>query len=587
MLSHAGRLVLINSVLVTLPVYFMSFEVIPKGILKKLNSLLAKFFWGKIGQERYMALISWKKVCVPIEKGGLGVKDIQCFGEALFQKVVWTLMSNDRTMWAQVVKAKYYPRIGFWNAKSNSSASPMWKQVNKLKQRFKEDVGWCIGDGQGVSAIAQPWFRGWEAMRQYTHLDAQKKVANLFDFANNHWKIEELQELFNQEQVKAIMEDASKPSVEMAVSDKLVWKHTNSGAYTVKEGYKQLVRNNPISGKIDGALWARIWGWKNVAPKVRVFMWRLLSKALPISQNMHTRINSFSPTCQRCLEENEYEVHCFFFCQGSRAVWFGSQLGVQTQYLPLDIQEAVMQICTRLDDEQVKFFCYTMWELWKERNETVLNKKSFQPKAVLQRVKGWLEPIDNTPHVAIQRRQMRREERFIVSREGWQIIMDGSWDGTQAAGTAHLIYKGGKLMAMGMQSHKLQDPFLTETVALKLAIKHTKELVDTDEAQSFHFFTDCANLVCAIEENEVQNLPSWRASGELLQIAADMSYWGSAAKVIHIQREGVQAAHSLANHARTGSTNYQGVPHNTIWPMLHHSMFLDDQFFQQVQEAPP
>jgi hypothetical protein len=44
-LSSGGRLVLINSVLSSLPMYMMSFFAIPKGVLKRLDYYRSRFFW--------------------------------------------------------------------------------------------------------------------------------------------------------------------------------------------------------------------------------------------------------------------------------------------------------------------------------------------------------------------------------------------------------------------------------------------------------------------------------------------------------------------------------------------------------------
>jgi hypothetical protein len=44
-LSAGGRLVLINSVLSSLPMFMLSFFRIPKGILKKLDYYRSRFFW--------------------------------------------------------------------------------------------------------------------------------------------------------------------------------------------------------------------------------------------------------------------------------------------------------------------------------------------------------------------------------------------------------------------------------------------------------------------------------------------------------------------------------------------------------------
>jgi hypothetical protein len=46
-LSTGGHLTLINSVLSSLPMYMMSFFVIPKGVLKKLYYFRSRFFFAK------------------------------------------------------------------------------------------------------------------------------------------------------------------------------------------------------------------------------------------------------------------------------------------------------------------------------------------------------------------------------------------------------------------------------------------------------------------------------------------------------------------------------------------------------------
>jgi hypothetical protein len=47
-LSSGGRLVLLNSVLSSLPIYMMSFFKIPADVLKKLNAIRSRFFWQEV-----------------------------------------------------------------------------------------------------------------------------------------------------------------------------------------------------------------------------------------------------------------------------------------------------------------------------------------------------------------------------------------------------------------------------------------------------------------------------------------------------------------------------------------------------------
>jgi hypothetical protein len=45
LLSSGGRLVLINSVLSSLPIFMMSFFEVPAGVLQKLDVIRSRFYW--------------------------------------------------------------------------------------------------------------------------------------------------------------------------------------------------------------------------------------------------------------------------------------------------------------------------------------------------------------------------------------------------------------------------------------------------------------------------------------------------------------------------------------------------------------
>ncbi|KAJ4769074.1 RNA-directed DNA polymerase (reverse transcriptase)-related family protein [Rhynchospora pubera] len=365
MLSHAGRLVLIKSVLTSLPVYYMHTVRIPKGLIDQMMSLIAKFFWGKIDKSRYMSFISWKKVCTKIEEGGLGVKDLHKFGEALYLKNVWALMGQESKIWVDICRAKYYPQIGFWGAKNTRGATQLWKEATKVRENLKEDVCWDIFNGKKAPAVSQPWFPGWQIQGNVAKVDSKLTVGDLLDSQSNQWKGGQLVRLFGLQAASQIMNQAKAPDPTLHLDDRLIWKKVKTGRYTVKEGYAWL---KGMEG--DGGIayrnephWQRIAKLKNVVPKVKIFLWRLLSKTLPIAQNMNRRIQSFSPMCQRCQMENEFETHCFFFCPGSRAVWFGGQLMLRVHDLPLDMVQAFTQITSTLDGQGMAIFSYTLWEL--------------------------------------------------------------------------------------------------------------------------------------------------------------------------------------------------------------------------------
>ena len=71
-LSLGGRLVLLKSVLSSIPVYFLSFFKAPSGIISTLDSIFINFFWGGGEDFRKISWIKWDTICLKRENGGLG-----------------------------------------------------------------------------------------------------------------------------------------------------------------------------------------------------------------------------------------------------------------------------------------------------------------------------------------------------------------------------------------------------------------------------------------------------------------------------------------------------------------------------------
>ena len=87
LLSYGDKLVLIKVVFTSLPTFFMSTLALPAGILEQINKYLRSCFWRKYGMEnRGPALISWDKVCLPKDTGGLGVLNLAIHNKCLLMK---------------------------------------------------------------------------------------------------------------------------------------------------------------------------------------------------------------------------------------------------------------------------------------------------------------------------------------------------------------------------------------------------------------------------------------------------------------------------------------------------------------------
>jgi hypothetical protein len=95
-LSIGGRLILLKSVLSSIPVYFLSFFKAPSGIISFLESIFCHFLWGGCEENKKISWIKWDTICAHRERGGLGVRRVKDFNYALLGKWVWRCLEEVR-----------------------------------------------------------------------------------------------------------------------------------------------------------------------------------------------------------------------------------------------------------------------------------------------------------------------------------------------------------------------------------------------------------------------------------------------------------------------------------------------------------
>ena len=74
LLSPAGRVVVINSVLDGLPIYTMGALLLPVGVKEALDARRRSFLWNGSDKASAQCLVAWEKVCAAKEDGGLGYR---------------------------------------------------------------------------------------------------------------------------------------------------------------------------------------------------------------------------------------------------------------------------------------------------------------------------------------------------------------------------------------------------------------------------------------------------------------------------------------------------------------------------------
>ena len=62
-------------------------------------------------------LVKWASVCAPISSGGLGIRKLSLFNQALLGKWLWRFGIEKDALWRQVIESKYGSLWGGWRSR--------------------------------------------------------------------------------------------------------------------------------------------------------------------------------------------------------------------------------------------------------------------------------------------------------------------------------------------------------------------------------------------------------------------------------------------------------------------------------------
>lgn len=105
-LSKGGRIVLLQSVLCSMPIYTLSVITPPAGFIAQVNRLCANFFWGSSEDGPKHHWFGWKELFKPLSEGGISLRTLPDICSAFRLKMLWLLHTKDN-MWTAYMKEKY------------------------------------------------------------------------------------------------------------------------------------------------------------------------------------------------------------------------------------------------------------------------------------------------------------------------------------------------------------------------------------------------------------------------------------------------------------------------------------------------
>lgn len=172
-------------------------------------------------------------------------------------------------------------------------------------------LGWAIGSGSGVNIWREPWLSTSEPLSPIgppTFETSSWCVDKLILSSTNDWDTSAIRNILLQyeELIRKLI-----PSALNAPDNRVLLPNSN-GVYSTKSGYA-------IAKLCNGTPEDRVFNWKkciclvDTSPKIRHFLWKANSEALPVSSVLQSRGKAVNPVCKRC-GALETELHILLHC---------------------------------------------------------------------------------------------------------------------------------------------------------------------------------------------------------------------------------------------------------------------------------
>ncbi|XP_023639555.1 uncharacterized protein LOC111830929 [Capsella rubella] len=509
LLCKGGKEVMIKAVASALPTYVMSCFRLPKTITTKLTSAIANFWWGTNGNSGGMHWWAWAKLCNSKQLGGLGFRDVQDFNTALLAKQLWRLMEAPDSLFAKVFKSRYYRNSDPMAPIRTYSPSYGWRSIISARSLVYKGLIKRVGSGESISIWTDPWIPAQfprPALSNGPVMDPSLQLTQLIDRQNNSWRQDLLQVHFDPSEVSIInaIPVGSNPG-----EDSLGWHFTKNGKYTVKSGYHIARMVDPLCAKVVfgpelSPLFAKVWKVQ-CPPKIRHFMWQVVSGCISVAANLRRRGINIDPSCVRCGHPIETANHAVFECPPARQLWALANIPMGPNLFPSDSVYANMAYLLGFNDPvgEVTSFPWLLWYSWKARNAKVFENIDECPLAVSRIGKdeamAWnqaqIEESDRDTITSSRNRGPITLERDLQPWvEGYCCYLDGSWKATdQFAGLGWYCQQPGTDSALlGAQTTRRSlSPLHAEIEALVWAMR----CMLGHDLSDVKFYTDCSDLV--------------------------------------------------------------------------------------------
>ncbi|KAI8555238.1 hypothetical protein RHMOL_Rhmol05G0159100 [Rhododendron molle] len=256
--------------------YWSSLFIIPKKVMKEIDSILRAFFWSSHDLKKTSAKLSWEHLCSPVKEGGLGFKSLEVWNKAVVAKHIWFLVSGgEQSMWCQWVKSYLLKDKSFWSVKIPCDFSWVWRKHLNLRSVVQAHIKYKIGDAQSTSL----WFDNWHLLGPLSprfgprviydsRLPKDSTVKDII--RSNHWASPTAQS----PDLNEIRSDLQTIPINDSIGDSCLWTLTASSKFTISSLWDHLRTHFPV------IIWCKVVWFSRHIPRCSEISWMTILNKL-------------------------------------------------------------------------------------------------------------------------------------------------------------------------------------------------------------------------------------------------------------------------------------------------------------------
>ncbi|GJT05595.1 putative RNA-directed DNA polymerase, eukaryota, reverse transcriptase zinc-binding domain protein [Tanacetum coccineum] len=346
------------------------------------------FLWCNGEYKRGKTKVAWNQICLPKNKGSLGIRSLETFNKALITTHIWNIVSNKESLWVKWIHTYKLRGRSFWDIPLKADISWGWRKILKLRDTVRPFIKTKIGDGSKTSV----WFDSWCDLsplnrfltpREITNegFNMQSKVADLV--VNNAWIWPHVW-LLKAPNIGTI----PSPNLAVHVPDVTRWCDANGNMleFSVRNVWEAL---RDCGNEV---LWYRLVWFPYCIPHHAFYLWLIMRESLKTQDKVqqwdigNNDLNLLC--CPLCKTQADSHAHLFFECSFSQQVWslILHLAGIENvppilhdivmHLLPLSHKKTTRSIVGRL------ILAVAAYHVWIERNNQLFKNAKRTPEEI-------------------------------------------------------------------------------------------------------------------------------------------------------------------------------------------------------------